>query len=346
MRRAQVLLLAGLPRRVDLSHWDMPPGDQGFVGSCAAWATIYSLAGWYATRQHLAGAPFAPMAVYHVSGYGADMGSLLVANLMAGMQGLVPQGFYTQGAFDYRSPLTPQERRIARDYRIADWYAVYQPAAFDTHTGTLFPQDDARHAIERSLAQGVPVVLSIRVFTAMQAITAAHPYIDTDVVRSGYEGGHAVFASHYDEHGLWIENEWGLGWGRGGYAELSWDFVNRYVDGALAIGGIAVAAGAPVPAVTAGPARVQVSGVLRAGHEVVLTGRGFRPGAVVTLYRDGVAAGRWPVTPWGTVQLAVYFHRTAPEGPHNYHWSLGQHVLRVQGGDGTDARVLLLVQER
>lgn len=335
--------LAGLPRRVDLSRWDLPPGDQGFVGSCAAWATTYSLVGWFANRHHLPGAPFAPMAVYHTSGYGQDVGSLLVANLIAGMSGLIPMGFYSQGNFDYRSPLTPAERRIARHYRISDWYAVYQLASFDYHSGTYFQQDDARHAIERSLAHGVPVVLSLSVFNAMQDTTAAHPYIGLEVARSGYEGGHAVFASRYDEHGLWIENEWGLGWGRNGYAELSWDFVNKYVDGALTIAGVAVDRGAPVPAVTVGPAHLQVSGVLRPGHEVVITGRGFRPGEVVTLRRDGVSVGRWPVTPWGTFQVEAYFHPTALEGPHNHHWTPGAHTLVAVGSARERARAILTV---
>lgn len=40
------------------------------------------------------------MAVYHTAGDGQDMGSLLVANLIAGLQGLVPMGFYRQGDFD------------------------------------------------------------------------------------------------------------------------------------------------------------------------------------------------------------------------------------------------------
>ncbi len=336
--------LPGLPRTVDLSRYDLPPGDQGFVGSCAAWATTYSLAGWWANRQHLPGAPFATMAVYHTSGYGEDMGSLLVANLIAGMGGLVPMGFYTQGNYNYRSPLTPGERSIARHYRVADWYAVYQPAAFDTHTGTFFQQDDARHAIERSLAQGVPVVLSLTVFKAMQATNAAHPYVGVEAARTGIDGVHAVFASHYDAHGLWIENEWGLGWGRGGYAELSWDFVNKYVDGVLAISGLTVDKDAPEPAVTGGPARLAVSGVLRPGHEVVVSGSGFRPRSVVALYRDGQYAGRWPVTPWGTFQVEAYFHVKAGEGPHNHHWTAGNHTLLARGAGRQDVRVTLTVR--
>src|SRR5690349_1091069 len=41
----------GLPASVDLSQWAMPVGDQGQVGSCAAWATDYSAMGYWMNKQ-------------------------------------------------------------------------------------------------------------------------------------------------------------------------------------------------------------------------------------------------------------------------------------------------------
>jgi hypothetical protein len=36
-------------------------------------------------------------------------------------------------------------------------------------------------------------------------------------------GGHAFAIVAYDEHGLWLQNSWGKGWGRGGFGRMSYD---------------------------------------------------------------------------------------------------------------------------
>jgi hypothetical protein len=48
-----------------------------------------------------------------------------------------------------------------------------------------------------------------------------------------FDGYHGVFAVKYDANGLWIQNSWGTDWGLHGYAELSWAFVNGYVEQAV-----------------------------------------------------------------------------------------------------------------
>src|SRR3954447_20596519 len=45
---------ADLPAAVDLTPWALPPGDQGQVNSCAAWATGYTALGYYLNRQGVA----------------------------------------------------------------------------------------------------------------------------------------------------------------------------------------------------------------------------------------------------------------------------------------------------
>ena len=50
-------------------------------------------------------------------------------------------------------------------------------------------------------------------------------------------GGHAVLCVGYDETGVWILNSWGSGWGRGGFARVSWNAFNRsFMYGAFSEG--------------------------------------------------------------------------------------------------------------
>lgn len=156
-------------------------------------------------------------------------------------------------------------------------------------------------------------------------------------------GPHAVFASRYDDHGLWIENEWGLDWGRGGYAELSWDLVRFSVREVLAISGVVADRTAPVPKVTPGPRRLGVGGVPHVGDEVTIGGTGFRPREAVTLFGDGRTLGHWPVTPWGTIEVQLAVHPIEPAGPHNQHWPPGRHVVLARGSYGDVAEAVVVV---
>src|SRR5206468_3348546 len=55
---------ADLPASVDLTPWAMPSGNQGAVGACAAWATDYSVLGYWMNKQGISGGALAPMFTY------------------------------------------------------------------------------------------------------------------------------------------------------------------------------------------------------------------------------------------------------------------------------------------
>ena len=42
-----------------------------------------------------------------------------------------------------------------------------------------------------------------------------------------FEGGHAVICTGYNEVGVFIQNSWGLEWGKYGFACISWDVFNK-----------------------------------------------------------------------------------------------------------------------
>ena len=70
-----------LPTSVDLTPDAMPVGDQGQVGSCAAWSTDYGALGYWENEQGIAGGGLEPMYTYSQVDGGQDDGSTIEGNL-------------------------------------------------------------------------------------------------------------------------------------------------------------------------------------------------------------------------------------------------------------------------
>ncbi len=226
---------ASLAPSVDLSRYDPPVGNQDALHSCTSWAIGYYLRGWYARRDgyypggDAATGGFAPMYLYSQVARSGD-GSSFTDNLnILRTQGIAPRIDYAQGDDNGVDRPTPAEQQTAAPYRISG-YSYLLP-----RTGPLQQQ------IEGSIAGGDPVVLAVPVYSNFDAADATHYLIDG--TPGALEGYHAVFASHYDEQGVWVLNQWGTDWGHDGYAELSWAFVNGHVPG-----GVAMRPAAAIPA--------------------------------------------------------------------------------------------------
>ncbi len=216
-----------LPPSVDLSRDDPPVGNQDALHSCTSWAIGYYLRGWYARRDgYYPGGDtptggFAPMYLFSQIARSGD-GSSFTDNLnVLQAQGIASRIDYAQGDDNGADRPTPAEQQAAAPYRIGG-YSYLLP-----RNGPLQQQ------IEGSIAGGDPVVLAVPVYSNFDAADATHYLIDG--TPGALEGYHAVFASHYDEQGVWILNQWGTDWGRDGYAELSWAFVNGHVPGGVAM---------------------------------------------------------------------------------------------------------------
>jgi len=218
--------MASLPASVDLSQYNPPVGNQGGVNSCVAWATGYYLRGWYAKRDGYyptggsgGTGSFAPMYTYAQIVKGSNSGTSFPDNLQIQQnQGIDIRADYAQGDYDYSTQPTTVEQANASRYKIASYHLLVYLSGQGTAT---------QQAIEASLAGGDPVAMSLPAYDNIENANATDYYIDG--VSGTFHGGHAVFASKYDANGVWIENQWGTGWGLNGWAELSWNFVNTYV---------------------------------------------------------------------------------------------------------------------
>jgi hypothetical protein len=247
-----VIRLAGAtpPAKVDLTAYAPPVGDQGLIGSCAAWATDYTALGYWENWLGIAGGELAPMYTYSQVTGGRDAGSSIESNLdIAKSQGVDSSADYWQGPTDYADLPTAAERTNAANWEVSG----YQELAVASSASPTATQQ----SIESAVAAGEPVVIGFPVYNNFMFLSAVNHGFYSGIGGSP-EGGHAVTVLGYDSTGVRIENSWGTTWGDSGFATLSWSFVNQYVFDAVAVGQlVGSAATAPVntrvPAITGNP---------------------------------------------------------------------------------------------
>lgn len=164
------LSTTALPASSDLSAYAPPVGDQGQVGSCAAWATGYYLRGWYARREgYFPAAGFAHMYTYAQISRGHDGGSTFQQNLdIQKAQGIDSRADYTQGDDNFTSQPTAAEIANAARFKIDSYEVVLGPG------GSLCFSGPQQSWIESKLAGGDPVALSIPVYPELVGANATN----------------------------------------------------------------------------------------------------------------------------------------------------------------------------
>lgn len=217
---------ASLPASVDLSTHAMPVGNQGGVGSCAAWAADYTALGYWENTQGIPGGGLAPMYTYSQVTGGHDYGSTIEGNLSIDEKGVDNQTDYYQGNYDYTDMPAAGEKANAVNWKLTGFSNLpVQMSSSSTVT---------QQSIETALAAGLPVVIGIPVYSNFFSVGSANHGYYADV-SGNFAGNHAITALGYNSQGLVIENSWGTGWGDAGWATLSWSFVNGHVFDAVSV---------------------------------------------------------------------------------------------------------------
>jgi hypothetical protein len=222
--------LTAPPLSFSLKSFAVPVGNQGWVGSCVAWAVDYGMLGWYAKKAGRLGAPFQPMFVYAQINGGQDGGAWpLDAFSVLQSEGSDTQAHYSHDNFDWWDQPDQSEIDNAAHYKISNYHTLFSGP---NQAGNI-------NAIKSTIAASHPVALEIPVRPGFDNMGNSATSVDTDYTGS-IRGYHEILGIGYDAAGLVIQNSWGTGWGAAGFGKLSWTVVQKdvleadYADGLAA----------------------------------------------------------------------------------------------------------------
>ena len=243
--------IARFPVRImTMADYAEPVGNQGGVGSCTAWATIYGMGGWWANKLHKVGYAgsdwFNPMSGYApVSGY-KNVGTSLPAMAdYATWNKAVPNGVgmtkasdYTVNEFDFTHHPTIGEKFAAIPFKFSSYHVVFSS---DPDTDTTAMRNNKVNAMKNEIDQGRPFVILIRLYSDFQDgtwVMNTNVYSRRNGASDKVIGWHAMFVLGYDANGIRVQNSWGTGWGDNGYKTLSWNYLKSDIWGAVAADGL------------------------------------------------------------------------------------------------------------
>ncbi|MDC7786273.1 C1 family peptidase [Rhodoplanes sp. TEM] len=210
---------AFLPVSVDLSAGMPPPGRQGKLPSCTAWAVAYAARSYYvATGEgrdvRQATNIASPAYVYHLARATPDCGG---TNFVRNIE-VLKRGAPSMASYPYADQCTPPPgpdvAARAGDFRVRGYRRI-----------DLARLDD----IKGQLALSNPVLISFADSLAFQKHRGDGVF--TEPGFAGPRGWHAMTLTGYDDRrqAFRLINSWGQGWGDRGYAWVSYDTIRQRV---------------------------------------------------------------------------------------------------------------------
>ena len=223
-----------LPLRFSLRPYCPIPKNQGEINSCIGWAMGYgalTISHAYregnTNREAVSKKAFSALYLYNQSKMGNCMGG---ASIQQAANVLKSKGDCPSQVFD--SPLAdcdrePDETLIGQSQQnaIKDYVALFNNSST--------PKEKVVRT-KRSLAEGKPVVVGMKIKESLKTLTAAAPVWKPGGEEDKPIGGHAlVMVGYNDSSGVFdIMNSWGPNWGDKGFFQMRYsDFATHAAQG-------------------------------------------------------------------------------------------------------------------
>jgi len=221
---APIILQRPGGRRVELSPFFPPAGDQGPQASCVGWAVGYALKTYHEAIERQWNPEdvrnqFSPAFIYGRSAEGVcDEGmTFLAAFTTLRFTGCMK---YADAPYDPTqcSQVGPRDLCDIAPYRIENWQRI--PGTGERQRDQVCAQLDARK----------PVLLGIRAFQPFVGLKGRDATYDTIGLKPSL-GNHAVIGAGYDDDrgAIRILNSFGSDWGDDGFAWLSYSIWDKVV---------------------------------------------------------------------------------------------------------------------
>lgn len=220
--------LKALATRVDLRDQCSPVANQGAFGACTSFATVKGLQEFLMKK---AGRfePQSPAFIWansrrQIGQKGQDSG---VPTEFA-MKMLDAYGSVPEEKFPYLASALHSDEAARHDFLTSQPDGALTKAGKKNRLMKGYKVVTKLSAVRNSLADGVPVLLAMKVYKSMNKV-GADGMLPMPGKDDEFRGGHAVIAVGYDSQKrvLIVRNSWGPKWADGGYFYMPYEYVKQ-----------------------------------------------------------------------------------------------------------------------
>ncbi len=209
-------LRAALPPSIDYTSQMSPVGQQGWEGTCVAFACVDGMKEYQDKKEYKEYKDQSVRYVYNhakeIDGAPDEEGTYI----RCAMKILLEKGVCYESCWPYMPGVSGEP--------CADADKQAEPFKIDRYS-----RIDSIQAMKESLVANGPFALGIICFNGIY--NAPGGVVPMPAEGEDYIGGHAVCVVGYDDtkQRFKIKNSWGPMWGEAGYGYLSYDYVNAYI---------------------------------------------------------------------------------------------------------------------